>query len=103
MTVKQSRAPGSDWIASSQGLLAMTWNDRERSPPRQPVGKIPDGLAIDGRPVPLAHRLEIRTALAVRRASRPARGVQQIGGGGEHVRHAVAQVDMAVAVEIDAV
>src|SRR5229473_7296660 len=30
-------------------------------------------------------------------------GVQQVGGGGEHVRHRVAQIDAAVAVEIDAV
>ena len=37
------------------------------------------------------------------RAGLPAVGLQQIGGRGEHVRHAVAQVDMAVAVVVDAV
>src|ERR1700712_5026148 len=72
-------------------------------PSRQLIGKIPDGLAIDGGPVPLAHRLEIGGAFAIGRAVLEAGGVQQIGGGGQYVRDAVAQIDMAVAVEIDAV
>src|SRR5258707_10590997 len=38
---------------------------KETSPPHQPIGEIADGLAIDRGPVPLAHRLEVRTALAV--------------------------------------
>lgn len=74
-----------------------------RLPPDQLIREIRDGLAVDGRPVPLAHRLEIRGALAVGRASLEAGDMQQVGGGGEHIGDAVAQVDMAVAVEIDAV
>src|SRR5207253_4077030 len=73
------------------------------SPPHQLIGKIADGLAIDRGPVPLAHRFEIGGALAVGRAHLEAGGVQQIGGGGEHVGHGVAEIDVAVAVEIDAV
>src|SRR5258705_7684886 len=72
------------------------------SPSHQPVGEIADGLAIDRRAIPFAHRLEIRRALAIRRAGPEAASVQQVGGGGEHVGHAVAEIDVAVAVEIDA-
>jgi hypothetical protein len=42
--------------------------------------------------------LEIRGALAEWRASAPAVGLQKIGRRGEHVRHAVPQVDVTVAV-----
>src|SRR5439155_24778624 len=73
------------------------------SPALQPFGEMHDGLAVDHRPVPLAHDLEIGGALAIERARLPAAGLEQIGSGGEHVGHAVAQVDMAVAVVVDAV
>ena len=76
---------------------------RHPSPPHQLIRKIGDRLAVDGGVIPLAHRLEIRRALAIGRAHLEAVGVQQIGGGGEHVGDAVAQIDAAVAVEIDAV
>jgi hypothetical protein len=52
----------------------------------RPASGSADGLAIDRRPVPLAHRFEIRSALAARRGGFPARGSQQIGGAGEHIR-----------------
>ena len=55
------------------------------SPPHQLIGEIRDGLAVDRGVIPLAHRLEIGAALAVGRAHLEAVGVQQIGGGGEHV------------------
>ncbi len=61
------------------------------SPPRQPLGEQMHGLAVDQRAVPFAHRLEIRRAFVERLARLPAGGLQQIGGGGEHVRHAVAR------------
>src|SRR4051812_30378247 len=54
-------------------------------PPHQLIGKIPDGLAVDRCPVPLAHGLEIRTALAVWRAHLETAGVQEVRGGGEHI------------------
>src|SRR5207237_3174380 len=73
------------------------------SPPNQLIGEIADGLAIDRGVIPFAHRFEIGAALLVRRAHLEAVGVQEVGGGGEHVGHAVAQIDAAVAVEIDAV
>lgn len=69
----------------------------------QLLRKIHHCLAIDLGAVPLAHHLEIPRALAVGRAGLPAVGLQQVGGGGQHVRHRVAQVDMAVAVVVDAV
>src|SRR4051812_30472042 len=72
-------------------------------PPHQLIREIPDRLAIDRGTIPLAHRFEIRRALAVGLAVLEAGDVQQIGGGGEHVGNAVAQIDVAVAVEIDAV
>src|SRR4051812_44918962 len=71
--------------------------------PRQPIGKIPDRLAIDHRPVPFAHGLEIGGAFAVGLAHLEAAGVEQVRGRGEHVGDAVAEIDVAVAVEIDAV
>src|ERR1700682_5610621 len=71
-----------------------------QSPPHQLIGEIADGLAIDGGVIPFAHRLEIRGAFAVRRAVLEAVGVQEVGGGSQHVRHAVAQVDTGVAVAI---
>src|ERR1700750_1342213 len=77
--------------------------EKENSPRDQPVGKIADGLAVDRGPVPLAHRFEIRGALIVRRAGLEAGKLQQVRGGGEHIGHAVPEIDMAVAVEIDAV
>src|ERR1043165_2619255 len=69
----------------------------------QPVGEERDGLAIDLTPVPLPHHLEIRGAFAVGLTGLPAVGLEQVRRRGKHVRHAVAQIDMAVAVEIDAV
>jgi hypothetical protein len=69
----------------------------------QLFGEVADGLAVHDRPVPLVHDLEIRRALAERRARLPAVHLQEVGGRGEHVRHAAAQVDAAVAVEINAV
>src|SRR5260370_35202911 len=75
---------------------------KETSPPHQPVGEIADGLAIDRGPVPFAHGLEIRTALAVRRAGAEAGRVQEVGGGGEPVGHAGAEIDVAVAAETGA-
>src|SRR3954463_3887534 len=72
-------------------------------PPNQLVREIADRLAVDRCPVPLAHRFEIRRAFAVGRAALEAAGVQQVRGGGENIWHAVAEIDMAVAVEIDAV
>src|SRR5439155_14703617 len=55
------------WIASL--ALAMTGIESQRpSPPHQPIGEIADGLAIDRRPIPFAHRLEVRSAFAVGRA-----------------------------------
>src|ERR1043165_5202743 len=76
---------------------------KDRSPSHQPIGKIADGLAIHASAIPFIHRLEIRRAFAVRLAHPKASGMQQIGGGGEHVGDAVTQVDATVAVEIDAV
>ncbi len=61
------------------------------------------GLGIDRGVIPLAHRLEIRAALALRCAHLEAVQLQQMGGGGEHVGDVVAQVDAAVAVEIKAI
>ena len=72
-------------------------------PSHQLIGEIRDGLAVDGGMVPLAHRLEIGDALLIGWAHLEAVGVQEIGGGGEHVGHAVPEIDAAVAVEIDAV
>src|SRR3954453_23961181 len=73
------------------------------STPNQLVREIADRLAVDRRPVPLAHGFEIRRALAVGRAALEAAGVQQVCGGGENIGDAVAEVDVAVAIEIDAV
>lgn len=64
---------------------------------------ISNRLPIKLRAVPLAHHLEIGAALAVRRAALPAVAVQKVRGRGEHVRSTMPQIDMAVAVEIDAV
>src|ERR1700755_1337789 len=103
-SANQSSCPGAEsWIASSLALLAMTRKagpgacPRQRtghSSPGQPIREITDRLAIDRRPIPLAHRFEIRGALAVGRAVLEAGDVQQVGGRGQHIRHAVAQVDM---------
>src|SRR6267378_1290251 len=51
---------------------------REDLPPDQLIGEIRDRLAIDRRPVPLAHRFEIRAALAIGRADLEAVGVQEV-------------------------
>src|SRR5437764_13552622 len=58
-----------------------------------------------GRSSPCSIRASPRScgALLIGSAHLEAAGVQQVGGGGEHVRHAVAQIDMAVAVEADAI
>src|SRR4029079_8107478 len=65
----------------------------------QPVRKIADGLAVDRRPVPLAHGFEVRGALAIGRAVLEARDVQKVCGGGVHIGHAVAKIDVAITVE----
>src|SRR6266702_719696 len=78
-------------------------NSEHPSLPHQPVRKIPDRLAIDHRPIPLPHRLEIGGAFAIGLAHLEAVGVEQVRSRGEHVGDAVAEVDVAVAVEIDAV
>src|SRR5258706_15057220 len=70
---------------------------------RKPLGKENHGFAVHHRPVPLAHDLEIRGALAERRASAPAVGLQKIGRRGEHVRHAAPEIDGTVAVIVDAI
>src|SRR6266487_2410728 len=70
---------------------------------RQPFGEEDHGLAIHLGPVPLAHDLEIRRAFTEWRARAPTVGLQQIGRRGEHIRHAVSEIDTAVAVIIDAV
>src|SRR6185312_15783390 len=73
------------------------------SPPDELIGEIADGLAVDHGAIPFAHRFEIGGAFAVWLPHLEAAGVQKVGGGGEHVGRAVAEVDMAVAVEIDAI
>src|SRR6185312_210035 len=73
------------------------------SPARETLREEHDGLAIDLRPVPLAHGIEIRRALLEWLTGLPAIGLQEVGRGCEHVRHAVTQIDAAVAVKIDAV
>ena len=60
-------------------------------------------LAIDLCVVPLSHDLEILGAFAEGRSSAPTVDLQQIGGRGQHIRHAVAEIDMTVAVIIDTV
>src|ERR1700719_199069 len=85
------------------GKAACTSRSGFRSPSRQPFGEEGDGLAIPLGPVPLAHHLEIRRAFTEWRAGAPTVGPQQIGRRGEHIRHAVSEIDMAVAVIIDAV
>src|SRR5581483_3363489 len=83
--------------------------ERERERPAPPISPLQllreqhQRLAIDLGVVPFAHGVEIRRALAVGMAGLPAIDLEQIGGGGQHVRHRVAQVDMAVAVIVDAV
>src|SRR5258708_30845947 len=52
---------------------------------------------------PLAHDLEIRGALAERRAGPPAVGLQKIGRRGENVGNAVPEIDVSVAVIVDAI
>ncbi len=49
--------------------------------------------------LPLAHDVEICSALAEWRAGAPAVGFQKIGRRGEHVRHAVPEIDVPVAEE----
>src|SRR5258707_94580 len=94
---KSSTTPPSARSGSSRGRSSAA------SRTLQPLGEQVHGLAIHLRPVPFAHHLEIRCALAERCAGAPAVHLQEVGGGGEHVGYAVAQIDMAVAVVIDAV
>src|SRR6202022_4322253 len=89
----EERIPGSAW--ERPGM------PKSQSPPHQLIREVDYGLAIDGGGIPLAHRRVLRGAFDVRRAVLEAVGVQEVGGGGEHVGHAVAQVDTAIAVEID--
>jgi hypothetical protein len=64
------------------------------------LGKEGYGLAVHHRPVPLAHDLEIRGALAERGAGAPAVGFQEIGCRGEHVGHATSEIDASIAIII---
>src|SRR5271169_3129524 len=74
------------------------------SPAAQPLRHQHDGLAVDLGVIPLTHRhLEIRRARGKRRAGPPAIGLEQIGGRGQHIWNGMAQIDMAVAVVVDAV
>src|SRR6516165_5785924 len=74
------------------------------SPAAQPLRHQHDGLAVDLGVIPLTHRhLEIRRARGKRRAGPPAVGLEQIGGRGQHIWDGMAQIDMAVAVVVDAV
>ena len=66
---------------------------------RKPLSKENHGFAVYHRPVPLAHDVEICSALAEWRAGAPAVGFQKIGRRGEHVRHAVPEIDVPVAEE----
>src|SRR5262249_41792347 len=69
----------------------------------QPLSKEGHGLAVHHRPIPLAHDLEIRGALAKLRAGAPAVGFEEIGCRGEHVGHASSEIDASVAIIIDAI
>jgi hypothetical protein len=60
-------------------------------------------LAVHHRPVPLAHDLEIRGALAERRTRAPAVAFQEIGRRGEHVGYAMPEIDVSVAIIIHAI
>ena len=53
--------------------------------------------------VPLAHDLEIRGSLAERRAGVPAVFLKKVGRRGEHIWHAVPEIDMPVTIIVDAV
>jgi hypothetical protein len=78
------------------------WN--AASLPLQPFGEQHHGLAIDLCVIPLPHYLKVLRAFPnKRRASAPAVDSQQVGGRGQRIRHAVAEIDMAVAVVIDSV
>ena len=86
----------------------LTQSPRRRSPAplpaAQPLRHQDDGLAVDLGVIPLTHRhLEIRRARGKRRAGPPAIGLEQIGGRGQHIWNGMAQIDMAVAVVVDAV
>ena len=70
---------------------------------RKALGKENHGFAVHHRPVPLAHDLEIRGALAKRRAGPPAVGLQKISGRGEYVGNAVPEIDVPVAVIVEAI
>ena len=77
---------------------------RAPSPAAQPLRHQHNGLAVDLGVSPLTHRhLEIRRARGKRRARLPAIGLEQIGGRGQHIWNGMAQIDMAVAVVVDAV
>jgi hypothetical protein len=54
------------------------------SPSHQLIRELPDRLAIDRGPIPLAHGLEIRGALAIGRARLEAVGVQELRGELRH-------------------
>ena len=84
-------------MTSSQGAAADL-------PPGQPIRE--QARWSCGRPRARFHsRIAWKFAVPspIRRAGLPAVDLQQIGRRGQHVRHAVAQIDVAVAVEVDAV
>ena len=72
-------------------------------PPAELLGEQHQRLAIDLRVIPLVHSVEIRGAFVIRLSRLPAVGFQKVRRRGQHIRHRVAQIDAAVAVEIDAV
>src|SRR5712692_1467866 len=90
---------GAGWLAPPVRLRFGTCASRSR----ETLGKENHGLAVHHRPVPLAHDLEIRGALAERLAGAPAVGLQEIGRRREHVGHAVPQIDTPVAVIVEAI
>ena len=69
----------------------------------EPLGEGRDGLGVDHGLVPAADHLEVGIAFVPALAALPAVALQIVGGGGEHVGHAVHQIAPAVAVEIDRV
>src|SRR5262249_54546055 len=70
---------------------------------RKPLGKENHGFAVHHRAVPLAHDLKIRGTLAERRTGLPAVGLQKIGRRGKHVGNAAPEIDVPVAVIVDAI
>src|SRR5581483_5419978 len=95
------------WLQRGSASLLVSAHSREPLPESRPFGQLAghdgDGAHVDFGLVPLPDDGVVGRARAPALPGLPAVTFQEVGGGGEHVGHAVLEVAPSVAVEIDSI